>query len=301
MLSLYDIFNYEYELPRNINKFEIELETYTEDTNLTYDKVYELEDDQDELEIKIFAKDDEIEQDFIFVVKRHKESELVISHGEGKHTLLVDSLIDTKLKEYGVERNLFNEEQDDFYYYEYKGMKFVLVYDESGVSHWFMVSDSGEIGREVILFIDNEANIRFLVDEKLNDEKRTINGNSYKTIDLNLPYSVRELDPLNNYNNKISAWPYGEEGFVTHELLKYHSNESANTEEQGILEDEVRLVYIGENAEVIPAFIAFDDGPNLMGLVYVLGGLLALVLLVFIIYWRSTSRKIKRLMQRQLT
>lgn len=300
----FENFKYSAKLPRSVDAFKLDLKPIADDVTLTYDAMYKLDEGHDKVEITVKAVQGEIEQTFNLTVNRHVESKVTLTQEDKNYSLLVDDLIDGKMKELGVTRNLFNKEKDDtFYYYEYEGVKFALVYDADKVARWVIMDDKGAFVEEVILIIDQNKKPRFIVDVPLDEDIPTLNGNRYEQTNLTLPKEILALDESMNFNDQVSAWVYDETGFITHEYVPVENKDVATTEDSFVDVDQdspYQLVYVGNDASVQTAFVAFDGvNNNMTTLVYVLSGLLVALALAFIIYWRTTSKKIKVLLTRR--
>lgn len=300
----FENFKYSAKLPRSVDAFKLDLKPIADDVTLTYDAMYKLDEGHDKVEITVKAVQGEIEQTFNLTVNRHVESKVTLTQEDKNYSLLVDDLIDGKMKELGVTRNLFNKEKDDtFYYYEYEGVKFALVYDADKVARWVIMDDKGAFVEEVILIIDQNKKPRFIVDVPLDEDIPTLNGNRYEQTNLTLPKEILALDESMNFNDQVSAWVYDETGFITHEYVPVENKDVATTDDSFVDVDQdspYQLVYVGNDASVQTAFVAFDGvNNNMTTLVYVLSGLLVALALAFIIYWRMTSKKVKMLLTRR--
>ncbi len=249
----------------------------------------------------VIAVQDEVSQDFKITVNRHKESEVIFKTEETSFTLLNDKLIDKALKEYGIEKHLFDEKKDDtFYYYQYEDYKFALTFDKDNVAHWVFLDDKGKMLEEFVLVIDQHDRPRFLVNVDL-EESPTLQGNRYEEKEVFLPKSITSLDESINFYNVVNAWDFDETGIITHEYVHVESKDTASTEEVISKEESpYKLVYVGKDAMVESAFVAFDEvNQDMMYLAGALFALLVVLLIVFVIYWRSTSKKINQLITRK--
>lgn len=290
--SKYDTFDYKITLPRNVDAFKLDLKPTSKDVKLTYDQMYKLDAGHDKVQVKVLAEKDEIKQEFTLSIHRYSDSDILLAAEGGEYHLLVDSMIDAKLEKLGIGKVLVDKKKSDLYYYEYETIKFALTYDNDNIAHWFLSDDKGQLSTEVFVFLDSNDTPRFIVNSMLVDPG-TLNENKYQEQAFKLSDDIVSLDESLQFNNKIMAWKYDDESMITHELMPQSFAEKAD-------KPMYEMVYVNESGKIVTAFVNFDVvDQNMMYLAMILGAAFVLILIIFLVYWRSTNKKINKILSRE--
>lgn len=224
-----DTFKYTYKLPRSIRKFSLDIKT-DKDVKLTYDKLYQLDENHDKVVVIIDAEKGEVKQKYELTIELHKESEVTLADN---YALVSDSIIDAELKKLGVEV----VKGEKFSYYRYNNQDFVLTIDAYNVAQWVLLKDEA-FDKVVILTVDQNENLRFLVnieDTELKDNLH--NGKAYEVVDVEVSNLITLLDESLAFNNQLYGWNT-DKGVITHELV------NGNPELAFVGKDTVHTAYI---------------------------------------------------------
>lgn len=313
----HDTFKYEYELPRNVDEFKLDLTPIAEDVKLTYDQMYKLDENHDKVEIKVTAVQDEITQEFQITVKRHVESDVKFEDGDASYNLIEDAILDAKLKEYGIEKITLEGEKGTSHY-KVDGINFVLTYDKDKKATWILVDETGKFLQEAYMTVDKDGKVHFLVDVELDaEDKRTINSNKYERQEFVLPKGIVDFDSSIEFKNTVLAWNFEDKGIIAHRykapvVAPVTANVEEKTDESTDVLDDVildennvsspyDLVYVGHDGEVTKSFVVFDSsGSNAMKyFAFSMLGLSILLLIILIAYWSHSNRKINALIGRK--
>lgn len=287
----HDTFKYTATLPRNIEAFKLDITAVDEDVVLEYDKMYKLDEGNDKVEIVIKASKGDISQSYNLSVMRFVESEMNFNFQGNQYSLLVDSLIDSRLKEYGISYNVVDEKLNS-YFYQYKNAKFILTYDEENKAHWFLTNDKLELVKEFVLTLDENSTPHFIVDVPI-EEPQTLNGNRYLKTSLPLSEKIASLDSSVQFSDTVSAWQYEDASWFTHELVLASEDEELNL-------DAYQIVYLDNDSKIVQGFVNFDDSSSSwMYLSMILGALLVLMILIFVFYWYSMNKRINKIIARK--
>lgn len=298
-------FAYEVTLPRNVNEFKINTETIAKDVVVTKEEAYAFGENQDKLEIKLKTKQDEITQDYTITVNKYQDSKVTVTDNETVYDLLVDPVIDKKLKKLGIEKTIVDPKKDkEMFMYEYEGKKFTLVYDTEKTARWFFIDETNTLLDEFVLLIDENNIPRFIenVTFKEDTEVPTLMQNKYEEIEIQLPEVITSLDESVKFNNLIKGWKYDETSVVTHEFNNVVEQdedvpETINETKTEVNElDLYNRVVIDQSGSIKTAVVVFDAvGSNSSVYAIVVTVLLVLVSIAFAIYVVMMQRKMKLL------
>lgn len=237
-------FSYSYELPKNIDRVELEMIPSKDGVELTYDKEVDFAADETSKTITANAKLGEISQDYEVVLTRTIP---VVNKTEidGKSiTVLDDETLDSNMSNLGFEREEYEIEGGMGYFFVNGDIKLQLFVDKENNGSWYLLDEDNKPTEEAIL-LESGTEYALVLNAPEEMQKETLNTEKYseKTID----FESRYTEVMTNLvmNNKYNAWT-AEEGEVFYGILNG---------------GEKRLLYKTKNDEGLvfeKAFVGFD-------------------------------------------
>lgn len=275
-------FEYSGDLPRNIDKINLKINTIKDDVKLDYPQNITIDKGKDSVEFVIKATQDKLVQEFKIELKTPEKSSFQIKDGTRKLELLVDPYLDTAMEELGFEKGFINkEEPSKGFYYTMDKNNYIIAADEENNGYVYLLDEKNNPVQEVFLVSNKDNKVSMLVNKTLEEgDERLLNENSYNEHEITISKLLTDIDPTIQFNNKINGWLYDEEAIITHGLV---SN------------DETELVYMDSLSNVKSAFVKFDEVEEISTDLIKYGGygLWIITLIIFLIYGFRSRGKLK--------
>ena len=278
-----DSFSYKYQLPKRIDKFEVVLETVNNDVKITGETIYQFESDEKSKTLSFTLSDGEIEQALTLQVDITPLNETVVTYEGNTYNLYDDELLDSYLAEFKfLKLTEIEGEPLANFYFQNNDDRLQLLVDADNKAHWFLLDENGFIKEEVVFFgLKGQGYLLLPIIEL--EEDRTIAGNKYQLMNLDLPNDLLSINSSLIFENKLWGWLYDDYYIVS------------------ALNSEGLELYALNNESYEKVLVAFDEEKNSIDPTLILAVTNALTLLAFgIYYFKNKSIKRKEVNSREI-
>ncbi len=204
------VVEYEYSLPRKVNKVSIAIPE-TEGVTLTYDKEVSFGEDEESKVVSIKAVKEDIEQSYTIKINQDITPD-VSKEVNGKNLIVhQDERVSEYFKTLGFE-TVFPEDATVGNVFENENVKFQLLVNENNEGKYYQLDEAYSIQGEVQLSLSAEEEVFFVKNLEDSDEKKLQNKKISK-IAHDSAITLSDVDPLLKISNEILGWEI-DEGIV---------------------------------------------------------------------------------------
>lgn len=196
-----DVFEYEYVLPRRIDKFEIK-PVAGKDVKLDFVKEHVL--DADKKEIIIKADNGEIKQDIKLVVKKNNEKLLSKKVNDESYQVYEDELLTRFMDKFGFESK--KDEKIGQYFVKNK-INLQMLVDEDKNVHWLLLDDKLNF-KDFVSPIFLKDQVFFVKEAPEETQKETLHGEKYQKTQRKVSSEFAKIDPELKYEYDYKSWPF---------------------------------------------------------------------------------------------
>lgn len=277
-----NIFEYSYTLPKRIDSFKIDIAKLNDDVELSFDKEFSFNGDENSIKIPIKAKQGDISQEIILEVKKNIDVDAVLDYENISYAIYHDVSLDEYMKENDFEAVNFNVKDIEAVKYKKSNLELVLLVDEKNNAKWVSINDKNEVQFEVDLVKNSAGKLMVITEapEEMKSEK--IRGEAYTSKKYELDKAIVDMDKSLVFDNTYMSWT----------LVDEEKGKSSFSNSFGISAEEVNpvneLIYaaredgefdllINDNTELLTPVImlSFDSNNNKFQTIsWVLGGTL---------------------------
>lgn len=204
------VVEYEYSLPRKVNKVSIAIPE-TEGVTLTYDKEVSFGEGEESKVVSIKAVKEDIEQSYTIKINQDITPD-VSKEVNGKNLIVhQDERVSEYFKTLGFE-TVLPEDATVGNVFENENVKFQLLVNENNEGKYYQLDEAYSIQGEVQLSLSAEEEVFFVKNLEDSDEKKLQNKKISK-IAHDSAITLSDVDPLLKISNEILGWEI-DEGIV---------------------------------------------------------------------------------------
>lgn len=225
----FNVFEYEYQLPKNIDRFRLDFEKIDASVKLEYEKDHEFKGEEKVISVPVKATKGDVSQSFTIKIKRDDTPVVKQKVDDKEYVVFDDDALDGFMKNLGFKRETLKDGNN--FYYEKDNVKLQLLVDEEFNGRWYLLNDKNEIVKPVtIMKLDGSLLVVSEAPEEY--RKNTINDEKYEKRSIDYDKSYTEVHPKLNVETSYYSWKVdkgevvfgmdssGEEGFYFVSSLK---------------------------------------------------------------------------------
>lgn len=226
--------DYEFTLPKRVNKFLIDVAASSGDVTLTYDKEHELKDDENERVISIRGVQEDVVKEYKLTIKRNLEESINVPIDGKDSAVYEDELLDRFMDSIGFKKEeiLIGEQKVNGFS---NGNLKALLAVVDGKASWRLFSKEDELLGDAIMMMRSEKEPFFIQSTTNGKDHEKVNKAAYSEHTLDVDAKLVEIDPELEYKQTYNAWD---------------------------MEDGSQLIY-GVNAKGKQGFYNLDDDKNI--------------------------------------
>lgn len=226
--------DYEFTLPKRVNKFLIDVAASSGDVTLTYDKDHELKDDENERVISIRGVQEDVVKEYKLTIKRNLEESINVPIDGKDSAVYEDELLDRFMDSIGFKKEeiLIGEQKVNGFS---NGNLKALLAVVDGKASWRLFSKEDELLGDAIMMMRSEKEPFFIQSTTNGKDHEKVNKAAYSEHTLDVDAKLVEIDPELEYKQTYNAWD---------------------------MEDGSQLIY-GVNAKGKQGFYNLDDDKNI--------------------------------------
>lgn len=214
--TAHDTWDYEYSLPKRIDKFRLSVLGVDEDVTLTYDENHEfVEGDEPVKAISIRAVKDDIVQEFTYKITKDQSVTAIFEVSGEQISIFEDDLLDEMMVASGFVRGTYKGSNDtDLSYFSFGDINVQLILNKDNELQWHLLSEDNVIGEPVGIVFDAEKNPFFVMEAPLEMAELEFRGNPYKFVEGKVEETLHNLDSSVKWQNRYKAWSYDDAQLV---------------------------------------------------------------------------------------
>ncbi|QIK69981.1 hypothetical protein G7062_06620 [Erysipelothrix sp. HDW6C] len=205
----FDTFEYAYKLPKQVDKFLLEIRGVEEDVVLTYDKNYEYKDGDKVLkEIIVRAVKGEITQEFKLNVTKDETPDIIRDVEGVKKKVYDDDGLDAYMKTLGFARKDYKEGEIPSFFYEKGAVKMQLLVDDQKNASWHTLTKENALSKEVILISDEKLTPFVITGAPEESAVLTLQDEKYTSKEIVIDPKLQAVDSTMKFKNNYDGWAF---------------------------------------------------------------------------------------------
>lgn len=201
----FDLFEYDYTLPKRVEAFTIQIEEL-EGVTLIYQEEHEFSDEETSITVPVEAYFADIIQGFYLTVYR-KDSKLISLEVNDLDLEVYESdSLDTVMQSFGFVKESFEKEEATIPYFRKNKLSLILFVDEENNALWYSLDENSKLGELGILYIDEKNNPLLILETNNYFISETIASQKHTLKNLEIDKDLLNIDPDLEFETEYGSW-----------------------------------------------------------------------------------------------
>lgn len=196
---------YEYTLPKRVNKFLLDVASTSGDVTLTYDKEYEFKEDVKEHVITIRGAQEDVVKEYKLTLKQNLDEPTVVKMEDQDVTVYEDELLDRYMDKIGFKKTEIKIGDQKINGFGNDNLKAMLTLVD-GEASWRLFNKDDEFLGDAVMMLRSEKEPFFIQSTTNGSDHEKVNKATYVDHTLELDKKILEIDPDLNFKETYKAW-----------------------------------------------------------------------------------------------
>ncbi|URQ77881.1 hypothetical protein NBX27_03190 [Erysipelothrix rhusiopathiae] len=196
---------YEYTLPKRVNKFLLDVASTSGDVTLTYDKEYEFKEDVKEHVITIRGAQEDVVKEYKLTLKQNLDEPTVVKMEDQDVTVYEDELLDRYMDKIGLKKTEIKIGDQKINGFGNDNLKAMLTLVD-GEASWRLFNKDDEFLGDAVMMLQSEKEPFFIHSTTNGRDHEKVNKATYVDHTLELDKKILEIDPDLNFKETYKAW-----------------------------------------------------------------------------------------------
>ncbi|MDE8341044.1 hypothetical protein PT250_02825 [Erysipelothrix rhusiopathiae] len=196
---------YEYTLPKRVNKFLLDVASTSGDVTLTYDKEYEFKEDVKEHVITIRGAQEDVVKEYKLTLKQNLDEPTVVKMEDQDVTVYEDELLDRYMDKIGFKKTEIKIGDQKINGFGNDNLKAMLTHVD-GEASWRLFNKDDEFLGDAVMMLRSEKEPFFIQSTTNGSDHEKVNKATYVDHTLELDKKILEIDPDLNFKETYKAW-----------------------------------------------------------------------------------------------
>lgn len=196
---------YEYTLPKRVNKFLLDVASTSGDVTLTYDKEYEFKEDVKEHVITIRGSQEDVVKEYKLTLKQNLDEPTVVKMEDQDVTVYEDELLDRYMDKIGLKKTEIKIGDQKINGFGNDNLKAMLTLVD-GEASWRLFNKDDEFLGDAVMMLQSEKEPFFIHSTTNGRDHEKVNKATYVDHTLELDKKILEIDPDLKFKETYKAW-----------------------------------------------------------------------------------------------
>lgn len=196
---------YEYTLPKRVNKFLLDVASTSGDVTLTYDKEYEFKEDVKEHVITIRGAQEDVVKEYKLTLKQNLDEPTVVKMEDQDVTVYEDELLDRYMDKIGLKKTEIKIGDQKINGFGNDNLKAMLTLVD-GEASWRLFNKDDEFLGDAVMMLQSEKEPFFIHSTTNGRDHEKVNKATYVDHTLELDKKILEIDPDLKFKETYKAW-----------------------------------------------------------------------------------------------
>ncbi|WP_323615868.1 hypothetical protein [Erysipelothrix rhusiopathiae] len=196
---------YEYTLPKRVNKFLLDVASTSGDVTLTYDKEYEFKEDVKEHVITIRGVQEDVVKEYKLTLKQNLDEPTVVKMEDHDVTVYEDELLDRYMDKIGFKKTEIKIGDQKINGFGNDNLKAMLTLVD-GEASWRLFNKDDEFLGDAVMMLRSEKEPFFIQSTTNGSDHEKVNKATYVDHTLELDKKILEIDPDLKFKETYKAW-----------------------------------------------------------------------------------------------
>ncbi|AZK44469.1 hypothetical protein EEI45_06770 [Erysipelothrix piscisicarius] len=201
---------YEYTLPKRVNKVLLDVASTGNDVTLTFDKEYEFKDDVKEHVITVRGAQEDVVKEYKVTLKRNLDEPTVVKVDDHDVTVYEDEMLDRYMESIGFKQAEIKIGDQKINGFGNGNLKAMLSL-ENGEASWRVFSNDDAYLGDAVMMMRSEKEPFFLQSTTNGSDHEKVNKATYVDHTLELDKKILEIDPELKFKQTYKAWDLEDE------------------------------------------------------------------------------------------
>ncbi|WP_342622001.1 hypothetical protein [Erysipelothrix sp. P66] len=201
---------YEYTLPKRVNKVLLDVASTGNDVTLTFDKEYEFKDDVKEHVITVRGAQEDVVKEYKVTLKRNLDEPTVVKVDDHDLTVYEDEMLDRYMESIGFKQAEIKIGDQKINGFGNGNLKAMLTL-ENGEASWRVFSNDDAYLGDAVMMMRSEKEPFFIQSTTNGSDHEKVNKATYVDHTLELDKKILEIDPELKFKQTYKAWDLEDE------------------------------------------------------------------------------------------